>query len=296
MKLFQSLFCVLNEKGTVIQWKFTKTESTAELENVFLQLSQRFKAQNIVLDGIYLDNCCKWAQFLGKYFPDVCVKLDIFHAVQRFVRKIPKRSKHSSESAKEYGLVFRQLGDIGKHLSSPTPSPTIILKNLEKFCPKWDLAKTSAGTSVLTKEMLKEIRNIKIHINKGCLSDIPVGCGTNRNERLHRDLTKIVTTNRIGLPLLYTKMFRMFYRLAQENEKGISPIEEMTAEKRTGAQREESRTNLEYFGVEKSLEDIDENELQKETRKVRGLETFSRQDIDGIFNSIATLQNNIERI
>ena len=88
----------------------------------------------------------------------------------------------------------------------------------------------------------------------------------------------------------------MFYRLAQENEKGISPIEEMTAEKRTGAQREESRTNLEYFGVEKSLEDIEENELQKETRKVRGLETFSRQDIDGIFNSIATLQNNIERI
>ena len=157
--------------------------------------TQRFRVQNTVLDGIYQDNCCKWAQFLGKYFPDVCVKLDIFHAVQRFVRKIPKRSKHSSQMAKEYGLVFHQLGDIGKHCSSPTPSPTIMLKKIEKFCRKWDSAKTSAGTSVLTKEMLKEI-----HINKGCFSDIPVGCGTNRNERLHRDLKKIVTTNRIGLP------------------------------------------------------------------------------------------------
>ena len=63
VKLFQSLFCVLNEKGTVIQWKFTKTECTSELENVFWQLSRRFTAQNIVLDGIFLDNCCKWTQF-----------------------------------------------------------------------------------------------------------------------------------------------------------------------------------------------------------------------------------------
>ena len=82
----------------------------------------------------------------------------------------------------------------------------------------------------------------------------------------------------------------MFYILAQENEKRIPSIEEVKAEKRTGAQHEESRTNLEYFGVEKSLEDKKENELQKEKRKVRGLETFSRQDIDGIFNSIATLK------
>ena len=51
VKLFQSLFCVLNEKGTVLQWKFTKTEGTSELESLFHQLSQRFAKQNIV---------CKW--------------------------------------------------------------------------------------------------------------------------------------------------------------------------------------------------------------------------------------------
>ncbi|CAB4030423.1 Hypothetical predicted protein [Paramuricea clavata] len=229
VKLFQSLFCVLNEKGTVIQWKFTKTECTSELENVFWQLSQRFTAQNIVLDGIFLDNCCKWTQFLGKYFPGVCIKLDIFHAVQRLVRKIPKRSKYSSDMAKEYGLVFRQPVDIGKERSSPSPPADVILRNLQKFCLKWESIQSAAGTNVLTKEMLKEIRNIKVHINKGCLSDIPVGCGTNRNERLHRDLKKIVATNRIGLPLLYTKMFRMLYRLAQEKEKEIPSIHEIKA-------------------------------------------------------------------
>ena len=46
-------------------------------------------------------------------------------------------------------------------------------------------------------------------------------------------------------------MFRMFYRLAQDNEKSISSIEKIMAEKRTRAHREESRTNLEYLRVEK---------------------------------------------
>jgi hypothetical protein len=131
--------------------------------------------------------------------------------------------------AKEYGLVFRQPGDIGKERSSPSPPADVILRNLQKFCLKWESIQSAAGTNVLTKEMLKEIRNIKVHINKGCLSDIPVGCGTNRNERLHRDLKKIVATNRIGLPLLYTKMFRMLYRLAQEKEKEIPSIHEIKA-------------------------------------------------------------------
>ncbi len=230
-----------------LQWKFTKPEGTSELESLFHQLSQRFAKQNIVLDGIFLDNCCKWTQFLRKHFPRVPVKLDIFHAVQRLVRLIPKRSKYSSDMSKEYGLVFRQPGDVGKQRSSPSPSPQVVLRNLEKFCSKWDSVKTSSGTSVLTKEMLKEIRNIKSHVNKGCLSNIPVGCGTNRNERLHRDLRKIVATNRIGLPLLYTKMFRMFYKLARENEKNVETIEEMKVERGRGNQETEHGGNLECF-------------------------------------------------
>ncbi|CAB3986959.1 Hypothetical predicted protein [Paramuricea clavata] len=67
-------------------------------------------------------------QFLGKYFLGVCMNLDIFHTVQRVVRKIPKCSKYSSDMAKEYGLVFHQPGDIGKERSSPSPP----LDNLEK--------------------------------------------------------------------------------------------------------------------------------------------------------------------
>ncbi|XP_028418771.1 uncharacterized protein LOC114544301 [Dendronephthya gigantea] len=295
VKLFQSLFCVLNEKGTVIQWKFTKTEGTAELENLFQQLSKRFLTQNNILEGIFLDNCCKWTSFLSKHFPGVPIKLDIFHAVQRLVRKIPKCSKYSSGMAKEYGLVFRQPGDIGKKRSRPSPSPDVISKNLEKFSNKWESVKNAAGLSVLTKEMLKEIKNIQVHINKGCLSDIPVGCGTNKNERLHRDLKKIVATNRIGLPLLYTKMFRMLYRLAQENEKEMSSIQVTKTQKNEHILITEYGQKLEYFGVERCLEEIERSENnQRPARKVKGLESYSRKEVEEILDGISILQRNIK--
>ena len=44
---------------------------------------------------------------------------------------------------------------------------------------------------VLNKKSLRAIENIKIHIKEGCLSEIPSGCGTNKNERLHKKLRKI---------------------------------------------------------------------------------------------------------
>lgn len=50
--------------------------------------------------------------------------------------------------------------------------------------------------------------------------------------------------------------------------------------------------SLEHFGVEKSLEDIEKG--NKETRKVKGLENFSREEINQILDGIAALQKNIE--
>ena len=40
----------------------------------------------------------------------------------------------------------------------------------------------------MNEKSLKEIKNIKVHIEKGCLSGIPPECGTNKNERLNRHL------------------------------------------------------------------------------------------------------------
>ena len=63
---------------------------------------------------------------------------------------------------------------------------------------------------------LKEIDNLRIHIQKGCFSGIKPGRGTNRNEELHKDLNKIFSSSRYGVELAFAMFTTCFYR---HNEK-----------------------------------------------------------------------------
>ena len=214
VKLYQNLFCVLNERGSVVQWKFTTTEGFSEVENVFRTLAKRFESAQNKLEGIFLDNCCKWANLLSTIFPNVPVKLELFHAVQRMLKTIPKHSTMYAQIAKDYPMVFRDPLDIGLERRLPTPTKEVLVANLEKFKNKWTHVKYLNGNSVLTKGSHSQLNNIMFHIEKGCLSGIDPGCGTNRNERLHKHLNKLITANRIRLPLLvYAKMFKVLYKL-----------------------------------------------------------------------------------
>ena len=58
-----------------------------------------------------------------------------------------------------------------------TACPMEIEANLERLLFVW--------TKNLNKDTLREIEQLRKHIRKGCLSDIPAGCGTEKNERLH---------------------------------------------------------------------------------------------------------------
>lgn len=55
----------------------------------------------------------------------------------------------------------------------------------------------------LTKNTIAEIENLRNHIRKGCLSNIPPGYGTERNEQLHRLLNRslISGATRISIEL-----------------------------------------------------------------------------------------------
>ena len=111
-------------------------------------------------------------------FGSTCqVKLDIFHAVQRVVQKIPT---FHSQCARDMGLVFRAIGDSGIRRTEPTPCIATILSKLKSFVKKWENV-IYDGKRVLSEAAMDKIRKVEVHINKGCLSDIPTGCGTNRN-------------------------------------------------------------------------------------------------------------------
>ena len=53
---------------------------------------------------------------------------------------------------------------------------------------------------------------IRVHISKGCLTGIPPGCGTNRNEYLHKTINPFFSRCRIGIPLALALLTILFHR------------------------------------------------------------------------------------
>ena len=88
---------------------------------------------------------------LAAIFPNAQVKLDIFHAVQRFLRTLTSDVRLRSGIAKEYGLVFRHADDLGVKRLKETPDVHVILRNLESFEKKWS-TKTWNGHPIINTE------------------------------------------------------------------------------------------------------------------------------------------------
>lgn len=77
----------------------------------------------------------------------------------------------------------------------------VISSNLDFLVRKWE-ACSHSESSIITEKTKKEVLSLKKHVIKGCLSEIPIGAGTTRNEAFHRVLnTHFSRVSRIGIPL-----------------------------------------------------------------------------------------------
>ena len=103
-------------------------------------------------------------------------------------------------------VVFRTDGDSNKKRTSNTPSPDIMLRNMEQFVKEWKDVKSGSGKNLFTLETFRVIENLKQHMTMGCLSDIPPDAGTNRNERFHSQIKLYFNRSRIGILLAYALM------------------------------------------------------------------------------------------
>ena len=91
----------------------------------------------------------------------------------RLVSCCPTLFERSSEGIpKECGIVSRKPSDLGDVRMKCTPDATTIAKNLDRFKKKWADIKWR-GVPVIDKNTSKAPRNIRLHIEKGCLSGIP---------------------------------------------------------------------------------------------------------------------------
>ena len=139
-KLHDSLFIALNENGDILAWQFTKGTSLDKVEVLLQGLTERLDGMPT---GVVVDNCCNVRKKLhGIFGKNTVVKLDIFHAIQGIVTKIPKRSGNkilkSMKRAllKNLRLCFRQENGHGSKRVKPTPCSKTMEGNLLKFLAK----------------------------------------------------------------------------------------------------------------------------------------------------------------
>lgn len=193
----------------------------SNIEDQLVSLRDRLSKQGKKLTEFYIDNCCLWRSKLQQVFgPELCVRLDVFHAVKRISDKIPKRHPLRRDCMKDLSVVFRDPTDKGESRLMETPSPATLAAQLEIFLRKWEKAEYS-GWAVLSPSAMKEAQNLKKHMLNGCLSGIKPGRGTNRNEALHKELNKIVSSSRYGLELAYALFTSIFFNTMRECQLGL---------------------------------------------------------------------------
>ena len=201
---YDSLFIVVNGIGKIVTWQLTKGTCFAQVEQVMRDLNNRVEEQKCKIKVVYIDNCCslrkKIKRILGN---DTIVKLDVFHAVQRIVRTLPKRHEFFHKCLQQLRLVFRTDGDSSKKRISNTPAHDVMLQKMETFVDEWKEVKSTSGKSLFTNDTFQAIKNLNKHIASGCLSNIPPNGGTNRNERFHSHIKSYFNRSRVGVLLAY---------------------------------------------------------------------------------------------
>ena len=63
LKIYDSLFLVMNEKGVVVLWQLCKGSKFATVEESLSRLKKRLDIQGSDISRIIIDNCCKWSEF-----------------------------------------------------------------------------------------------------------------------------------------------------------------------------------------------------------------------------------------
>ena len=138
------------------------------------------------------------------------MKLVLFHAVQRVVREIPdKGDVHSLKLVREFGLIFREDNDQGEKRTLATPVK--IKTNIQLLKERHASYLKSLSSEKFCK-LQNELEKLEKHIDKGCLSGILPGHGTEANEHLHSLLNRSMLrgANTIGPQLAIAVLALIF--------------------------------------------------------------------------------------
>lgn len=151
-----------------------------------------------MLETIYIDDCCKLRGKIASVFGR---NISLFHAVQRITHTLRKKNPLVQKCMHDLRLVFREDGDSEQKRVSATPAPEVILAKLDKFIDNWRDVKDHNSMRVFTADSIAATERLKRHITAGCVSNIPPGGGTSKNERFHHHINSLFNRSRIGILL-----------------------------------------------------------------------------------------------
>lgn len=206
VKLYNSLFIVMNERKEIVSWQQEKFDVVSDL---VANLRNRTGLNPCFF---VIDNCCKWERKLKDLFgSSIAVKLDLFHAVQRLTSTIDKRHRYHRAFCKHLRGIFRQTGDKERDRLKPTATPEDIERNIGSVIKSWEsIESVLHGTSLLNANFRNAVENLLRHVRKGCLSGIPPGLSTGMNENLHKHLNRIFKGMKMG-PELALNLLTLFF-------------------------------------------------------------------------------------
>ena len=75
-----------------------------------------------MIEFVCVDDCCHVRSKYLSSFPNIAVKLDLFHACQRITRTFSRQNALFNDVTKDFVQVFREDDDQGKARLKKTPN------------------------------------------------------------------------------------------------------------------------------------------------------------------------------
>ncbi|MEQ2178918.1 hypothetical protein GOODEAATRI_019136 [Goodea atripinnis] len=184
-----SSYAIMNEHWLIVSWVMVQSESERSLEAMYQEMAKRNNDAGVEKGG------CHWVD-RSCYNPNIVVKLDLFHCLQRFSRECTTEhhplfstfcqllsaafSVVDQEDLKKLKEAYEFCGivpanptkqHIWEHCRTRIPQPTELLDRVEKVMKHFYLSKDPNDTPLFKPSMLKTWRIQRVHILRGCLSD-----------------------------------------------------------------------------------------------------------------------------
>ena len=92
VKLYNSVFIVMNECNKVLAWQLARGTSIDTMETLLTGSKEQHQNAKKELEGFIIDNCCSVKNNINAIFGStVVIKLDLFHALKRILDQILRK-------------------------------------------------------------------------------------------------------------------------------------------------------------------------------------------------------------